>query len=214
MLLALAGLVWAWLDLSALERWLAALGPWGPAAFVLLFVIVTPALVPDSPFAAIAGALFGLAWGTALTAAAAVLAATVTFGIARWLFRDAVRRRLEHHPRLAVIERVVSGGQTRLLVLLRVVPLNPALVNYLLATTGIGFGRYLLSCVGLVPAYFAAAYVGWLARLAGDDAHRVGLPDYVAGAGFVATVLVLVLATRAARQALREAAPMGPAPRD
>jgi uncharacterized membrane protein YdjX (TVP38/TMEM64 family) len=205
--IAAIGLIWVYLDLAALERTVEALGPWGPVALVLAFVLVTPALVPDTPFAAVAGALYGVVAGTALTGLAALLAAMLTFALSRWLLRDWLQRLLARHPRLDAVQDVVARGQKRLLILLRLVPVNPALVNYLLAATTVGFGRYLLSCLGLMPAYFAAAYLGWLARVSGAGARDIGAGDYVATAGFLATVIALVFAIRAARRALRNTEP-------
>jgi uncharacterized membrane protein YdjX (TVP38/TMEM64 family) len=203
-LVALFGVVWAYLDLGALERWFSALGWWGPVVFVVTFVLVTPALVPDTPLAALAGALFGVLWGTVLTTTAAVLAATLVFVLSRWLLRDWLQRVLADHPRLGAVQRVVARGRKRLLILLRVVPINPALVNYLLGATTIDFGRYLLSCVGLVPAYFATAYLGWLARFGGNATSAAGFADRVATAGFVLTIVALFFALRAARRALHD----------
>jgi uncharacterized membrane protein YdjX (TVP38/TMEM64 family) len=204
-LLAVAGTVWAFLDLATLERTLGELGPWGPVAFLVVFVVVTPVLVPDTPLTIAAGALFGLVWGTILTSIGAFVTAAIIYLVSRWLLHDWLQQVLARQPRLRAVESVVARGQKRLLILLRLIPINPALVNYLLAATSISFGRYMLSCLGLVPTYFATVYVGWMARIATTGVHEASWSDYLAGGGFVVTIVVLVMATRAARRAIREA---------
>ncbi len=210
--LAIFGLIWVYFDVEALRGWLGALGPWAAAAYLLAFVLITPTLVPDTPLAAIAGAAFGVFWGTVLSLGGATLAAALIFVLSRWLLRDWLQGLLAHHPRLATVQQVVVHGRRRLLVLLRLVPINPALVSYLLAATPIHFGRYLMSCVGLLPAYFAAAYLGWLASVSHGSERAVGWGDYVATAGFVATVVALLVAARTARATWRDFTPRRPRP--
>src|SRR4051794_9872885 len=80
---AVAVAVAAWLGrdfahhLPAIEDWIAAQGPWGYVAFIGAVVVFTSIFVPDTLFALIAGALFGLIWGTVLVVAGSLLTAAV-----------------------------------------------------------------------------------------------------------------------------------------
>ena len=62
-----------------LEDWIAGQGPKGPAVFLLLFVLLSSLFVPDTVFAIMAGALFGIVEGTLLLFGGGVLAAILNF---------------------------------------------------------------------------------------------------------------------------------------
>ena len=119
--------------INAIELWITGLGPWGVLAFIGLFALSTSFLVPDTVLCIIAGALFGVGWGVAAVLAGSLLAATIQFALARRLLRERIQRMLAARPSLAAIQRAVSCDEFRLQLLLRLPPLNPATVSYLLA---------------------------------------------------------------------------------
>ncbi|MHA7839970.1 MAG: TVP38/TMEM64 family protein, partial [bacterium] len=47
-----------------LRAWIDSLGPWGPLAFIGLYVLATIAMIPGSGPTVLAGGLFGSIWGT------------------------------------------------------------------------------------------------------------------------------------------------------
>ena len=57
---------WLGPEVLQLKDWIASLGPKGPLIFLMLFVLLSSIFVPDTVFAIIAGALFGILWGTLL----------------------------------------------------------------------------------------------------------------------------------------------------
>lgn len=192
--------------LTAIEAWVAGLGPWGPLAFVALFVIGTSLLVPESVLMVIAGTLFGLAEGGAVAVAGSLLAAGFQYALARRLLRGRIRAVLAAKPQLAAIERAVRRDETRLQWLLRLTPLSPTLISYLLGAAGVRFGGFLLACLAQLPQLFLELYLGHagrhLASLAGDDGHPARLHDLALFGGLGLAIGLVVLLSQAARQAV------------
>jgi len=122
--------------INAIESWITKLGPWGVLAFVGLFTLATSFLLPDTVLCIIAGALFGLGWGIAAVIAGSVLAAALQFALSHKLMRARIQRTIAAKPSLAAIQRAVSRDEFRLQVLLRLTPLNPATISYLLGAAG------------------------------------------------------------------------------
>ena len=113
--------------------------------FVGLFALATSVLLPDTVLCIIAGALFGLGWGVAAVLAGSFLAAAIQFALAHQLLRARIQRTLAARPSLAAIQRAVSRDEFRLQVLLRLTPLNPATISYLLGAAGVRFSGFLIA---------------------------------------------------------------------
>lgn len=205
-LLLLAGLAGAalWVGLErgrlepeAFDAWLAQLGPWGPVAYVALYVVGTVAFVPGTLFALAGGAAFGPVWGALLNLLGATLGATVTFLIARYLAGDWVARRVGDGGSDARgrLQRLIAGVERegwRFVAFVRLVPLFPFnLANYALGLTRIGLLPYVAtSFVCMAPGAVAYAWLGHAGReaLAGDAAAvRYGL----LGLGLLAAIAFL-----------------------
>ena len=155
---------WLGPEVLKLEDWIQAQGPKGPLVFLILFIVLSSFFVPDTIFAVIAGTLFGIAWGTLFMFLGGVIGAILNFYLARKFFRRQVRGFLEKHPRFSVVEQAAEQEGLRLLLLLRLVPLNPATVSYLLGTTGVRFTPFLYASVGLIPGFFVEVYFGYLLK--------------------------------------------------
>ena len=95
------GLVWLLLggEVDAVQRAVAATGAWGPVVYVVLHVLLTLVPVSKNLLSGVAGALFGLAGGIAISWVASMLSAVVGFAIARRLGRETVAEMTG--PRLA-----------------------------------------------------------------------------------------------------------------
>jgi uncharacterized membrane protein YdjX (TVP38/TMEM64 family) len=197
------------IHLAAIETWISGLGPWGIVAFVALYVAATTLLFPESVLSIAAGALFGFAWGIALSTLAALLAAALQYALARWLVRARVERALSTRPSLAAIERAVSRQELRLQVLLRLTPLNPATTSYLLGAAGVRFTGFMLACLAIVPHLLIEVYFGYagrhVAHLAGGGRQAVYLHDAMIIGGLAVVMVVLVLVSRMAHKAVLEA---------
>jgi len=148
---------------AAIETAIDGLGVWAPAAFMGLYLAASQIFVPESLLDTAAGAFFGVLWGTVYSVIASVTGAAIAFCLSRWLLRAQVSRLLEKRPSLAAIDRVADHGGLRLLLLLRLAPLNPVVVSYILGVTHVPFSRFLIACVALVPTHLVTVYFGFVA---------------------------------------------------
>jgi uncharacterized membrane protein YdjX (TVP38/TMEM64 family) len=198
-------------QLPAFAGWVESLGWLGPLVFGAVYAAAVVAFVPGSVLTLAAGAIFGLAQGTAIAFAAAVVGSTAAFLLARHGARALVERRLAGDARLAAIDRAVGEQGRRIVLLLRLSPVFPFnLLNYALGLTRVRLADYLLASAGMLPGTLLYVYSG---KLAGDVVAAAGGAGPQRGAartavlvvGFAATVAVTVLVTRIARRALREA---------
>lgn len=195
--------------INAIESWIGKLGPWGVLAFVGLFVFATSFLLPDTVLCIIAGALFGLRWGIIAVVGGSLLAGSLQFALAHQLLRTSIQRALAARPSLEAIQRAVSHDQFRLQVLLRLAPLNPATISYLLGAAGVRFSGLLIGCLALIPNLAIEVYFGHagkhVARMASGNARTAHLHDMVIISGLAMCVVVMVLISKIARRAVRQA---------
>jgi uncharacterized membrane protein YdjX (TVP38/TMEM64 family) len=218
LLLLLAGLVaLAIAGRSAIESiprfadWVSHHGAAGALLFVLGYIAATVAFVPGSILTIAAGAMFGLARGTALVLVAATLGAAAAFLVSRYLARPLVERRLAGNRRFAAIDRAVGHEGRKIVFLLRLSPVFPFnLLNYALGLTGVRFSDYVLASVGMLPGTLLYVYYGKIlgdvARVASGTSLPRGPAYYtLLVIGLAATIAVTALVTRTARRALGEA---------
>jgi uncharacterized membrane protein YdjX (TVP38/TMEM64 family)/rhodanese-related sulfurtransferase len=178
------------INLTTLDAWLAALGPWAPIAHVLLFATATVAFVPGVVFSLAGGALFGPLWGTLWNLTGATLGATLAFLIARYIAADWVLRKAG-----GLLKRLIDGVDAegwRFVGFVRLVPLFPFnLSNYALGLTRIPLHHYIIATlVCMVPGAAAYTWLGYAGRgaLSGEaNAVRYGL----LALGLLATIAVL-----------------------
>lgn len=196
----------------------AALGPWAPFAFVLVYAVSTVLLVPGSLMTLAAGLLFGFLEGGLLAFAGSCLGSVAAFLISRHFARGVVERRLAGKPVFARIDRAVGADGLKIVFLLRLAPLFPfVLLNYALGLTRVRVRDYLLASLGMLPGAFLYAYygraLGSLAALAdGADVERGAEQWVFLAAGLAAAVAAGAALARIAGKALREAPEMdGPA---
>ncbi|HEY1597966.1 MAG TPA: VTT domain-containing protein [Pirellulales bacterium] len=194
--------------IPALEDWVASQGSWGYVIFMAAVVVGTSIFVPDTAFAVMAGALFGLLWGTALMTVACLLTATVNFLLGRLFFERAVRALLARKPQLAAIERAVNREGFRFQFLLRLTPINPVTVSYVLGATAARFPTFLAACFGLVPSLFVEVYFGYVAKhvakMSGSASEHSTLHSMLTIGGLVLCIAMLVYIVRLARRAIAD----------
>ncbi|WP_404351457.1 VTT domain-containing protein [Phycicoccus jejuensis] len=177
-------------DLATVRRAVAASGAWGPVVFVVLHVVLTLVPVPKNLLAGIAGALFGLGAGSALSWGGAVASAWVTFELAGRLGADAVDGITG--ARVERVRRVLRERGLLAVVIARLTPFVPfTVVNYGAGVSRVGRRDYLLgTALGVVPGTVAYVAVG---ASAGQDATTILLAG---GAGVLLLVAAGVLARR------------------
>ncbi len=179
-------------DLPALLEWIRGRGTTGAAVFVAVYALATVAMVPGSLLTLAAGAVYGVANGTALVMVGATLGANLAFLVSRYLARPAVESRLRKRPGLATMEAAVAQRGLRVVFLLRLSPLFPFnLLNYALGLTSIRARDYLLACAGMLPGTLLYVYYG----AAGGEAVQLAGGNSSHGPGWYATMLVGLLAT-------------------
>ena len=208
-----AAVVWfgrhAAAEIKLMETWVASHGAWGWIVFVGAMIVLTSLFVPDTLLAIAAGVLFGLAAGTLLTVVGAILTATLNFFFARSLLRPWVERMLERHPKLQAIQRAAKREGLRLQLLLRLAPINPVSVNYVMGASGVSFATFLIATVGLIPGLFLEVYFGYLTshvtKFAGNVREHSTLHTVVTVAGFVVCIVLMVVVSRIVSKALADA---------
>ena len=192
-------------------QWVDGLGFWGPAVFVLGYVIAVVAFVPASLLTLGAGAIFGIVHGVIYVFVAATVGSCLAFLVSRYLARSAVEKKLEGRPKFSAIDRAVEAEGLKIVFLLRLTPAVPFnLLNYALGLTRVRFADYAIASVGMLPGTLLYVYSG---KLAGDIAAVAGNPAVARGWGYysvlalglVATLAVTMVVTRSARRALAEA---------
>jgi uncharacterized membrane protein YdjX (TVP38/TMEM64 family) len=202
---------WLGGSLPAFAQWVEGLGAWGPIAFGVGYVLAVVAFVPASLLTLAAGAIFGVAEGTAVVFVSALTGSALAFLIARHLARHAIERRLAADARFAAIDRAIGEQGRKIVLLLRLSPAFPFnLLNYGLGLTRVSFRDYLIAGVGMLPGTLLYVYLG---KVAGDVAALAGGAKLERGpggtlllvVGLVATIAVTVVITGIARRALAEA---------
>lgn len=139
------------------ERWWTAL-----AIYIFVFVVLAASMLPvASLLCLVAGFLFGLGVGAGVALAAGILAATITFMLARKLGGERARARLGR-TRAAALMEIFEREAVYYLVFLRVVPVAPFfMINAAAGLTTVPTPRYILAtAVGLVPTTIVYAAVG------------------------------------------------------
>ncbi len=193
--------------LRSLLESLQSLGPWAPAAFIIVYITACVLFLPGSILTLGAGALFGVLWGTVYVSIASVLGATAAFLIGRYLARDWVQGRMRENRRLSAVNDAVGREGWKIVILTRLSPVFPFnILNYAFGITEVRLLDYVAaSWVGMLPGTIMYVYVGSLAgSLAGLGAGRAKTPAEWAlyAVGLIATVAVSLYVTRLARAAL------------
>jgi dihydrolipoamide dehydrogenase len=120
--------------------------------FFLIYILVTGLSLPGALIMTlVAGALFGLLWGTILVSFASSIGASLAFIISRTLLHDFIQER--YKKRLKVINEGVRKDGAFYLFTLRLIPIFPFfIINVVMALTPIRLLTfYLVSQVGMLP---------------------------------------------------------------
>jgi uncharacterized membrane protein YdjX (TVP38/TMEM64 family) len=147
-------------QLPRIEQALAALGVWAPVVYVAVVLVLSPLLVPDSIFGVMAGVVFGLVEGFAYYYAAVYGACLLAYLAGRRWLRSRVLAALETRPGLRAMAEAVSRGGVRLTFWIRLVPISPTSVSYVLGAVGVPFRAVALGTPAIFPHMFLTVYVG------------------------------------------------------
>jgi uncharacterized membrane protein YdjX (TVP38/TMEM64 family) len=191
-----------------LLEWLDAQGVWGPLLFILVMILVVVLVLPGVMFTTGAGFVFGVVEGTIYVVIGTTLGATLAFLIARYLFGARARRFILAHARLKLVSEELAPQGWKIVLLTRVVPFFPfKLSNYFFGLTSFSLRGFVLGTfAGVIPFSLHNVYLGAIAAdiatLGGRSAERTPLQWTLYGAGFLATIALLVYLNRLARRAL------------
>ncbi len=156
------GLVWLLLggEVDTVQSAIASTGACGPVVYVVLHVLLTLVPVSKNLLSGVAGALFGLVGGIAISWVASMLSALVCFAIARRLGRESVAEMTG--PRLERVEDVMRHQGVAAVVVARLTPVLPfTIVNYGSGVSAVSLRDYLVgTAVGIVPGTVGYAAVG------------------------------------------------------
>lgn len=139
-------------------------GPVAPIAFVVLYALVTLAPLPKNVLSALAGAVFGFAYGSLLVYLAALVGAGAAFALGRALGRDAVESITG--DRVARVDELLSRRGLAAIIGARLIPVLPfTAINYSAGLTAIRFRDFGLgTAIGIIPgtlAYVALGTFAW-----------------------------------------------------
>jgi uncharacterized membrane protein YdjX (TVP38/TMEM64 family) len=188
--------------LGELRHWLITLGPWGPLAFMLIYLAATVAALPGSALGIAAGALFGSVLGVILVNIAATIGASLAFLISRYFARQAVAQWLGGNEKFRRLDRLTAEHGAIIVALTRLVPLFPFnMLNYGFGLTRVPFWTYV--------------FWTWLCTLPGTILYVVGADavtravaqgkiPWTLVAAFVVALGILTLLVRSARRRLQQ----------
>jgi len=118
-------------------------GPWGPLAFVVIYILTVVAVFPATILTVAAGALFGAVLGVILVSIASTTGASLAFLIGRYFARDAIEKWLSGNMMFRRLEMMTEDHGPMIVALVRLVPLFPFnLVNYGFGLTKLPFRTF------------------------------------------------------------------------
>jgi uncharacterized membrane protein YdjX (TVP38/TMEM64 family) len=184
-----------------IERTVRSLGPWGPVAFMAIYLVAPALFLPGVPLTIAAGVLFGPIWGTVYTICGATGGATIAFLVARYLGRDWIERRTSGS--VARIKAGVESEGWKFVAFTRLVPIFPFnVLNYAFGLTNIGLLPYVVaSFVFMLPGTAAYVYLGYAGREAAGGGRDIVSKALIALAllAVVAMIPTVLKRVRAAR---------------
>lgn len=209
-----AGVGFLFLPLRAwfvhLEGYVSSLGRIAPVALALAYVFATVFMIPGSALTISAGGLFGLTTGFLVVLVGSNLGALCAFILGRTFLRQKVALWAENNPKFRSLDRAIGREGFKMVFLSRLSPAFPfTLLNYFLGLTAVRTGSYVVAnLLGMLPGIFLYVYIGAAARdaLGGPTVVSTGLFQQILKyVGLLATIAVVVVVTRIARRAIREA---------
>lgn len=203
--------------LRALQSYVKGLGALGWIVYAFVYALCCVLFVPASLLTLGAGVIFGLVEGTIVVVAGATLGAVASFLLARTVMRTKVQSMTEGNPKFLALDKAIGKEGAKIVFLIRLSPLFPfTYINYGFGLTGVRTLPYALATFfGIIPGTFAFVYIGSLLATAAGDASTTQKAIRIAGLAI--TIVVTVLVTRIARNAMKktgleDAAPAGSPP--
>lgn len=194
---------------SGLTDALRQLGPWGPLAFIALFVLASVLCLPVVFLNLAAGALFGVLPGLLYAWIGAQIGANAAFFISRRIARQRVARLLARRPLLHAVSEAVGTEGWKVVGLLRLAPGSPFfLLNYLFGVTRVRFRDYFwATAFSIIPGTLFFVYLGSLGQRAASGELQTLWERLLHGVGLLALLAACTLVGRRAKAILRSRLP-------
>lgn len=144
---------------EALRAWIGGFGPFGPAVYVLIFVVRPLTFLPATVMTVASGLIWGPLGGTLFTLLGENISAGVAFWVARFLGREWTAG-LEN----AVLNRLarrLSGDEFRTVLLLRLFFAPFDMVNFASGLTSMSYRSFAAATfVGIIPGVICFVLLG------------------------------------------------------
>jgi len=219
-LLIVAGLITATILLPITEymtgllEWTEGLGVLGPVVVALFYIFACIFFIPGAIITLGAGFLFGPILGTITVSIGSTMGAAAAFLVGRFFLRETIEKKIESNPKFSAIDKAVGDQGFKIVLLSRLSPVFPfILLNYAYGLTKVSFWRYVLaSWIGMFPAtvmyvYFGST-AGQLTKIAAGEVEGGSAQNIFYIIGLVVTIVVVVIVTRIAQKAFKEAVPV------
>jgi uncharacterized membrane protein YdjX (TVP38/TMEM64 family) len=165
-ILALAVIWWS-SDLGPMEviEWLRNAGWVGIVGFVVVYAVITCAVLPSILLSLATGYVYGPVVAFFLVWLCNAFSGTLAFLIGRTLVRESLVQRWGASPRWRALSAALDRDGLRVVALLRLTPMLPyALASYFLSVMPIRLGQYVLgTLIGTAPVIAVIVYTGSLA---------------------------------------------------
>jgi uncharacterized membrane protein YdjX (TVP38/TMEM64 family) len=192
-----------------IEQFKAYVRGQGALGYVLFgLVYVAASLIPGGPAALLtlaAGAIYGVARGTALVSVSSVTAATIAFLLARTVFQQKVERMTAGNAKFQSLNRAIAKQGGKIVALVRLSPVFPfTFINYAFGLTPVKTLTYILaSWIAMLPGTLAYVYFGAaVGDVAGNaDPKQKAIKIGLAAAAIVATIVIARIAAKAIKNA-------------
>ncbi|MEA3209030.1 MAG: hypothetical protein QOE70_2087 [Chthoniobacter sp.] len=194
--------------IKSVSDWVEKLGPLGILVFIVIYAVAAVLFVPGSLLTISAGLVFGLGLGTVVASAGSTIAASLAFLIGRYFARDLIEQKTKENEKFKAIDEAIGKQGWKIIGLLRLSPLIPfSASNYFYGITKVRFWPYVLaSWIGMLPGTVLYVYLGAAGKagLGGGAKTRGPLEWTFLGVGLLATIIVTVVITRIAKNALQK----------
>ena len=191
-----------------LLAWIEVQGVLGPLLFILVMVLVVVFVLPGVMFTTGAGFVFGVVQGSIYVVIGTTLGAMIAFLIARHLFGERATRFVLSHAKLKLVSEKMAPQGWKIFMLTRLVPFFPFKVsNYFFGLTPFSLRGFMAGTfVGIIPFSIHNVYLGSitadLVTLGERHAERAPVEWALYGAGFLATIAIVLYINHLAHRAL------------
>ena len=149
------------LDPKELAARIREFGDWGQVAVIALMVLHCFVPFPAEILALCAGAVYGTAWGTVLVWTGAMIGASLSFALSRWLGRPFVNAVLGQSARERLDRWTADQGPATLLIARFIPVIAFNLINYAAGLTRVRWSTFLWTTgVGILPLTVLMVWMG------------------------------------------------------